>query len=395
MDFAAAQEYVASLGSRGWRLGLERMEELVGLANLQTGPPRQFFHVAGTNGKGSTTAFLQSLLQAAGLRTGAFFSPYVYDMRERVQGPGGLISEADFARITTDLMPHLEDLEASEFEAKTAIGFRYWEETNCDAVALEVGLGGRLDATNVCFPMATAIVSIGLDHTAILGDTLEKIAAEKAGIIKPGVPVVIGEMPAVARKVIEQIATERGAPMFEPIAYHAELNLRGARMPHNFGVALAMLKAAGSSLTTDQINVAGQTATCPGRYETRRLGQKTYILDGAHNADSALALAESLARDGHHNLVLVTNVLEGHDPRTIFAPIARYCAQAIVVPINFHRARLPAETASLLKDFIADTKTAESIADALGQIPADSTVLVTGSFYLLGEVNAILTARNS
>jgi dihydrofolate synthase / folylpolyglutamate synthase len=205
MDYQQAQDYIASLAQRGWRLGLDRMTEFAARADLVgslgDGDSPKFIHVAGTNGKGSVTAMLQSCLVDQGHRTGAFFSPYVVDPRERIQFGREMISKEDLAAIATKLMPIGESLSetefggVTEFEFKTAMGFEYWKQKECDWVALEVGLGGRLDATNIITPASSAIVSISYDHVSILGETLAEIAREKAGVIKPGRPVVVGEMP--------------------------------------------------------------------------------------------------------------------------------------------------------------------------------------------------------
>ncbi|MCH7945095.1 MAG: bifunctional folylpolyglutamate synthase/dihydrofolate synthase, partial [Armatimonadetes bacterium] len=186
LSFDDAVARLGDLRRRGWRLGLDRMQEYVRRLGLQDklgqpGGPK-FIHVAGTNGKGSVVAFLQSMLVEQGFKTGAAYSPYVYDIRERVQLGRKLISKSDFARLAVRLLDVGEDLERTElggpteFELKTALGFAYWAEQGAEWVALEVGLGGRLDATNVVDPAASIIVSIGLDHTHILGETLSEIA---------------------------------------------------------------------------------------------------------------------------------------------------------------------------------------------------------------------------
>ncbi|HEY0866603.1 MAG TPA: hypothetical protein VGE01_04465, partial [Fimbriimonas sp.] len=220
MTYPEALAYVSGLEPRGWRLGLDRMQAFIDRAGLSQNvgrppgtdpagkPGARFIHVAGTNGKGSVTAFLQSMLVEHGYRTGAFFSPYVVDPRERVQFGRSLISESDFASVVAHLKPIAESFSETEFggitefEFKTAVGVEYWRRKRCEWVALEVGLGGRLDATNVVHPACSAIVSIGYDHTQILGDTLEKIAFEKAGIVKPETPLVVGDVPEPARRVI-------------------------------------------------------------------------------------------------------------------------------------------------------------------------------------------------
>ena len=179
----------------GWKLGNERMEALC----TRLGNPQKRYrviHVAGTKGKGSTTALTAGILQDQGHRVGAYFSPYVYDGRERIQVDGEMIGREDFSQLVTLVRPHIEALAATdhgqttEFELKTVLAFLYFAETNVDFACIEVGIGGRLDATNVVAPTVTVITNIGLDHTDLLGDTHAKIAVEKAGIIKPGVPCI-------------------------------------------------------------------------------------------------------------------------------------------------------------------------------------------------------------
>ncbi|MBX7132145.1 MAG: hypothetical protein K1X67_05630, partial [Fimbriimonadaceae bacterium] len=359
MTFEEALNRIASLQTKGWRLGLDRMEEFLRRAGLddalghaakpdphnarptshgwmpvRDGDPRphpqplstgvergvrpRFIHVAGTNGKGSVTAFLQSLLVAQGYRTGATFSPYVYDVRERIQIDGELISREQFAAIAERLWPIAVEMEGTpfegptEFEFKTAMGFAAWKEAGCEWVALETGLGGRLDATNVVTPACSAIVSIGYDHQAILGNTLREISVEKAGIIKLGCPVVIGVMDDEPLKAILDISAERGSPAWvlgRDVQFGADWvegpgfrydglhpGIRGAVQPHNLAVAIAALHAAGAVRDPSQISEGAGRTRLPGRMEERWVDGKLWILDGAHNAESAQSVVDSLYR---------------------------------------------------------------------------------------------------
>ena len=198
MDFDEALAFMQGRLRLGVKLGNERFLAL--LARLGDPQDRlRVIHVAGTKGKGSTTAMAAAVLQAAGYKVGAYLSPYVYDVRERIQVNGEMIPRADFARWVSEIRPHVEALEATEhgptteFELKTAVGLCWLAEQSVDYAVLEVGLGGRLDATNVVSrPLVTVITNIGLDHVELLGETLGEIAREKAGIVKPGVPCVTG-----------------------------------------------------------------------------------------------------------------------------------------------------------------------------------------------------------
>lgn len=418
MTYQDALDYIASLAPRGWRLGLDRMQAFCDAAGLTPalgapGGPR-FIHVAGTNGKGSTTAYLQSLMVEAGHRTGAFFSPYVVDPRERVQLGRELISREELAEIVEELRPVAEAFTETpfggitEFEFKTAVGFRCWQRHACDWVAVEVGLGGRLDATNVVTPAAGIVVSIGLDHTNLLGETLEKIAYEKAGIVKPGVPIVIGEMAPEPRDVIEAVAREVGAPVLrfgEDIFWNdgtvvtpnrriegIRTGIVGEKQGQNFALALAAAEAAGLQLDDDAVRRAAALAYVPGRFEVKEVAGQTFVFDGAHNADSARVLRATLDRQFPGvPITLLTNMIQGHDLESFYAPLADRVGAAHVVPISFHRARPVEETAELLQRMLPRVACHPTIAEGLASARAEGgLVLVTGSFYLVGEVVSAL-----
>ncbi|HJP83607.1 MAG TPA: hypothetical protein VJ835_08895, partial [Fimbriimonadaceae bacterium] len=278
----------------------------------------QFIHVAGTNGKGSVTAYLQSMLIESGYSTGAFFSPFVYDPRERIQIGRKLIPKRIFALLTEWIRPFAESLTDTEFEGvtefefKTAMGFQFWKEVAADWVALEVGLGGRLDSTNIVTPRCSVIVSIGMDHTHILGESYMKIAREKGGIIKPGVPVVLGEMPEPALETLMGIVKERGCEAWvygkeiiwesgavvTPSGKHADLHpgIMGAVQPHNLALAVAAMDAAGATTTLGGLQRGARDAWIPGRMQRVNAEGKNWLLDGAHNRESAVALHKSMAQ---------------------------------------------------------------------------------------------------
>lgn len=407
MDYAEAMAYVSSLAPRGWRLGLDRMAEFARRAGLM-GLPQRYLHVGGTNGKGSVTAYLQHILVASGYRTGAFFSPYVYDPRERIQVGLEMISEAAFAAICTVLRPIEESLSGTpyggvtEFEMKTAIGLAHWYVQQCEYVALEVGLGGRLDSTNIVHPVVSAIVSIGLDHTAILGNTYEEIAYEKAGIIKPGVPVVVGEMPPGAKAVILREAEKRGSQAWRvgtEVLYEMEegglsvrtpvgavdrlqLGLVGERQPHNVSVAIAAVHAAGVATDPDAIRDGVLNTALPGRMERRQWRGREVILDGAHNGEAAETLARTLAG---RRFSVVAGMVSGHDAARLFKQIADIADAVFLSPIDFHRARNPIELAAELQG-IVNVVALDSVGEALQAAHATGLpILVMGSFYLVGE----------
>ena len=421
MDYQQAQEYIASLAQRGWRLGLDRMAEFAKRAQLSgslgDGTSPKFIHVAGTNGKGSVTAMIQSCLVEQGFRTGAFFSPYVVNPRERIQFGREMISEADLAMISTNLKPIGESLSdtdfggVTEFEFKAAMGFEYWKQKNCDWVALEVGLGGRLDATNIIEPASSAIVSISYDHVSILGSTLTEIAREKAGIIKPGKPVVVGEMPDEALSEIERVANENQSMLWrlgKEILWekspsgvristpHSTVNLCpslfGDIQLHNATVAYAALELAGAIQKRSEIESGFARAYLPGRFQRIAFRGKNFVLDGAHNADSASVLARLLTEAKIHPKICITGMLVGHSPEEFFETLGGMVDEFYVAPIDFHRSMNPNDLGKSLSDLGLKTKVFETVQaaiDAAYKVEDSDNILVCGSFYLVGEVTRL------
>jgi dihydrofolate synthase/folylpolyglutamate synthase len=395
------------------RIGLE------GFLGEPGGP--QYVHVAGTNGKGSVTAMIQSCLVEQGFRTGAFFSPYVVDPRERVQFGREMISENDLAEIATKLRPIGESLSetdfggVTEFEFKTALGFEFWKQKQCEWVALEVGLGGRLDATNIIEPSSSAIVSISYDHVNILGNTLQEIAYEKAGIIKPGKPVVVGEMPAEAFNEIERIANELGSTLWKvgrEVAWtkttkgvqistpgstiEVTPSLFGDIQLHNAAVAYSAMELSGAVGDQDALKRGFASAFIPGRFQRIEYGGKRFICDGAHNADSAMVLAKLLAQAKVEPKICVTGMLLGHSPQDFFGPLKDLVSDFYVCPIDFHRAMNPKDLADEMKQMGLKSTQFETVEAALRAaclVEDVEDILVCGSFYLVGEVMQQLQFR--
>ena len=428
MTYEEAVDAINGLEQRGWRLGLDRMSAFCSRAGLTdalgTVASPRYIHVAGTNGKGSTTAFLQSLMVEAGFRTGAFFSPYVVDYRERIQFGRELIGKEDLADLTEELLPigeSLADTEfggATKFEFEAALGFLYWKRKQCDWVALEVGLGGRLDATNVVTPACSVIVSIGLDHVSILGNTVELIAAEKAGIIKPGIPAVMGSLPFDAEAVVRKVAqsndcrlwcygkevrsewTAEGLSIWTPeqAVHGLQLGIEGEIQGHNAALALAAMNAAGVVLNEETVLEGLLRSTAPGRFQRKSLQGRLVILDGAHNAEAAIVLRKAIDEKLPDNpIVLVTNMLQGHEPEGFYGPILARIHAAHVVPIDFVRAVPPDVTADYLRHSVP-TQVHPSVAEGMDAAARDAkngaVILVTGSNYLVGEILRLAAERN-
>ncbi len=426
MNYEESLAWLSGLQGRGWRLGLDRMRAFVrasGLNDVLGGPgsPIQYLHVAGTNGKGSTTAYLQSMLVAQGYRTGGYFSPYVVDPRERIQIGGELIAKKEFAAVATELREVAERFDqteeggVTEFEVKTAMGFLAWKRAGVEVVALEVGLGGRLDATNVVMPAACAIVSISLDHTSILGHTEAEIAREKAGIVKPGVPCVIGPLGEEARSTIRAIAEERDAPLLIAGEAHDRSaeggadrltisvgdawglpGIPGRHQLANARVALATLEA-GGYLRDPQRAARGLAETrLPGRMHEVKLFGRPVLVDGAHNPDSARALVEHLSTSP---IVAIIGMLDGHDPREFFSATALGYIRAkqwgsidhvLAVPVDNPRSLAPEAVAEAARSQGLRAEACVSLEAALRRVNELPTrpkerVVITGSLYLAGE----------
>jgi dihydrofolate synthase / folylpolyglutamate synthase len=409
VTYPEALAYVAALPPRQYRGGVERMQAFLAQAGLDNflGPQPAYFHVAGTNGKGSTTAYLQSILVEAGIRSGAFFSPYVYDPRERIQLGRDLIPEADFARLATELRA-LGREDISEFEFKTALGFAFWKENAVDAVALEVGLGGRFDATNVVRSAATMVVSIGLDHVNILGDTYAEIAFQKAGIFKRGVPAIIGSLNPEAQATTESVALEVGAPLFRlgheiilennAVTIHGteiaglEPGIQGAMQRENMVLAVAAMVLTRTVTDPDILRRGVKHARIPGRFERRTLRGLPCLLDGAHNGEASQVLREGLDRAfPGQKFTLITGMVRGHDAGRFYSPLRDVIEQALFVPVPGPRGRDPQELApgSGLPNATAYEHLPEAVDAALRR---GNPILVTGSFYLLGEIAPMLDA---
>ena len=314
MTYSETVQFLYGLQQHGIKLGLETVRDLL----TRAGEPQRRYpalHIGGTNGKGSTAAMVASILQAAGHRVGLYTSPHLIDFRERIRVNGVMVPEARVTALVETLQAAAApDLAPTFFEFTTALAFQYFAECHIDVAVLEVGLGGRFDATNVVEPLATAITTIGLDHEAYLGPTLEAIAFEKAGIIKPAAPVVIGRIDAPARHVIEARALTEAAPI---VALDREFRCEGPSPAdcHYVGIAAAIrtfvLPAAGT-FSTGQCRLrfglnrigpiaracgisegAVRTGVAAHAWEGRLeiVGETpTVLVDGAHNPAAAVAL---------------------------------------------------------------------------------------------------------
>ena len=366
-------------------------------------PQRSFrtIHVAGTNGKGAVCAILDSCIRASGLRAGRYTSPHLVRINERFFLDGAPIGDEFLERVAgavSRVAP--PDSSLTFFEALTAVAFLVYAEAKPDFVVLETGLGGRLDATNVCEPVLSVITRIGLDHCDWLGDTVEKIAAEKAGIIKPGVPVVLGRNAPEVVEVVKARAGEVGAPfVYAPdVAEESEIplgfSLAGSFNRENAATALAALKTMGLA-GRPHVMDGFSGVVWPGRFQ--RVGR--FVVDGAHNPPAARALAAALREMPVHGdgLTLVAGFCGDKDVDETLRTLAPLVRRAFAVRTNNPRSLAPEALAAKMAAAGIPSVPCESLGVALEhlseELPAFSPdVIVCGSLFLAGEALVALGA---
>jgi dihydrofolate synthase/folylpolyglutamate synthase len=409
-DYAATKEWLFGLKSRGVRFGIDRMALLVEALGH---PQRRYpcLHVAGTNGKGSVCAMLDAVLREAGWRTGLYTSPHLVKLGERVQVNRRILTEAEIVAYANELREHAERLAAidpddhpSFFEFMTGTAFLHFARQQVDIAVIEVGLGGRLDATNVVDPEVAVIASIGLDHCEILGDTVERIVVEKAGILKPGRPVVLGRLPPTALAIAREIAAERGCPVLsvadefgDDIDRYPETNLEGTFQRWNAATAALVARTLSPRwrLTPEIVARGLRRVDWPGRWQRLAVGATPLILDASHNPDGALALEENLGRlvaDTGLRPAVVVGVLGEPRARAILPVVARHAESIhLVVPHQDRASDYRSLERCIPEDFagLVRRTTLEQVfpqPDRCSIAAAGQTVVVTGSIYLLGEV---------
>ena len=398
MTYSEAIQYLYGLQIFGAHFGLENTFRLAALAgNPQT--RLRFIHVAGTNGKGSTCAMLEGIYRSSGLRVGLFTSPHLVSFRERIQVNRQLIHENEIIRLVEELHAANKENDTTLFEFATVMALKFFAEQQCDLVIWETGLGGRLDATNIVTPLASVITNIAFDHQQWLGDTLEKIAAEKEGIIKPGIPVVTATGEPSALAVIEKIAREKNAPLTMVTAEAVRSQPASSSAPPLLGEHQklnASLARATVEVLQGQIPGAGEKIreglvriNWPGRLQLieKSNGQKI-LLDGAHNVAGAQVLRAALEK--HFTTirpVFIFGVLADKnwpDMCRILAPLA---AKILTVPVASGRTADAQELAAAFRsaNSAAEVFAEKNLASALGTCKDNGLVVITGSLYLIGE----------
>jgi len=402
MSYAEAIQFLYGLQMFGANFGLETTRRLAALADNPQEKLR-FIHVAGTNGKGSTCAMLESIYRAAGLRVGLFTSPHLVSFRERIQVNRQLVSEQDIARLVAEMQPLLKqfpgDTHPTMFEVVTVMALKYFAEQKCDLVIWETGLGGRLDATNIVTPLASVITNIAFDHQQWLGDTLEKIAAEKSGIIKPGVPVITATEAPEALAVIKKVAVGKNAPLTIVASDDIESRLArtlappllGEHQKQNTALALATVEVLQRQIPVgvEKIHAGLANVNWPGRLQLVQTpdGRKI-LLDGAHNVAGAEALRATLEKQfADARPLLIFGALADKNWPAICRVLAPLAAKIFTVPVASGRtadARALAEAFSSANP-AAKAVAVKNLAEALNASKDEPFIVITGSLYLVGE----------
>jgi dihydrofolate synthase/folylpolyglutamate synthase len=407
MTYPDAIQFLYSLRWFGAKFGLAntfRLAELAGNAQHEL----RFIHVAGTNGKGSTCAMLESIYRAAGLRVGLFTSPHLVAFGERIQVNRRILPDTAVARLVAEIQPLLRQFAPEEhptfFEVVTVMALRHFAEQKCDLVIWETGLGGRLDATNIVTPLASIITNIQYDHQKWLGETLASIAAEKAGIIKPSVPVVTATDAPEALQVIEDTARRHNAPltlvaaseMWRPPLDSLQLPLLGQHQRMNAAVAVSAVRtlAAQIPMPDETLRAGLSRIHWPGRLQLVAMpAGRQILLDGAHNIGGAETLVAALkAYFPAAKPALVLGILRDKDWPAMCALLAPLAARILLVPVPSERSATPEELAEACQraNPRAPVLHLASLDAALTELGEESFVVIAGSLYLIGEAMELL-----
>lgn len=437
MNYQQAWDYLDSLQFHKIKLGLDAMHSFMG----KVGNPEQSLktvHVAGTNGKGSVSITLLTLLSQAGYRVGLYTSPHLSSVRERFRINDSFITEEKFAELATRIRTVLGDEKITYFEFTTALAFLWFAEENLDLVVLETGLGGRLDATNIVNPYVSVITNVSMDHEAYLGNTIAAVAGEKAGIIKQGVPVVSAVKVGAGLEEVEAVSKAKGAKLFlygdsfhtvkegdgrwkwEGDASFSDTSykdlccsMKGDYQVKNASLALAvieLLKKKGFSFSGEQIRQGLAEVQWPGRLENFCLNRKdrkrgqcsgtagtvSYLLDGAHNPAGVESLVQTLKTECRYNkLLVIWGAMADKDLQKTLPPVAELADVIILTQPEGERSAAPEFLLQNVPDHLQKKcKLHPSVEDAIEEAEIlateDDLILIAGSLYLIGESRKIL-----
>jgi len=422
MNFQQAWEFLDQLQFFKIKLGLDSINRFL----ERLGNPQHHLsciHVGGTNGKGSVGATLCSILSAAGCATGLYTSPHLSSVRERFKINDRFISKQAFARMISRIHEVLDGSQITYFECTTTLALLWFAEQKVDLAILEVGMGGRLDATNVITPLISIITNVSMDHEQYLGNTLSLVATEKAGIIKENIPVISGVADDDSGRVIRRTCRDKKAPLFlldrdffgissDPATGHwryqgmdgvildeLPLVLRGRYQAGNAALALAavqLLRKQGYTLPEEQIRNGLARTRWPGRMETFTQNNRCFLLDGAHNPAGVLALKQTLAAEfAGQRLILVWAAMADKDLQTTLQDIASMAATIIFTRPESERSATPEQLLAILppklrQRALASQSVAEAIERAIQTARPEDLICVAGSLYLVGAARQLL-----
>lgn len=436
MNYQQAWEFLDQLQFFKIKLGLNSMNRfLTQLDNPHHNLP--CIHIGGTNGKGSVGATLCSILTSAGYTTGFYTSPHLSSVRERFKINDTYINKQDFARLISTIVDVLNGNQITYFECTTTLALLWFAEQKIDFAVLEVGMGGRLDATNVVTPLLSIITNVSMDHEQYLGDTLAQVAREKAGIIKDGIPVVSGVADDESGRVIKQTCKDHQAPLFlfgrdfDGVSHDSDhsrwqynglnkmiladlpLAMKGNYQVGNGSLALAavqLLQSRGYIITQDQIRTGLALTRWPGRLESFRLNKLgkivdshsdslQFLLDGAHNPAGVTALKHALEDDfSYARLILVWGAMEDKDLQTILQEIAPLADTIIFTRPEYERSATPEQLqatlpADMQKKAVLASSVEKSIDKARELATEDDLICIAGSLYLVGAARQLLVGE--
>ncbi len=399
MNYREALDWAYHLQVHGIELGLAKMRRLsdaLGL-ELESSERRRFIHVAGTNGKGSVCAMAAAICVASRQRTGLYTSPHLVSFRERIRLGISMIPEEQAAEGLTEIRGKVAEWDhpPTFFEVATALALAWYQRQQVEWIVLETGLGGRLDATNVVTPAVSVITSIGLDHTKYLGSTLAEIAGEKAGIIKPGVPVLSVPQAPEVEEVLREVASRVEAPLTilkNPVPENWDLALAGSHQRWNASLAFASVVSAGLRPEPRAVADALRQVEWPGRFQVVREGR--VILDGAHNPAAAERLVQTWHEQfGEERCTLIVGVLADKDVSGVVRWLVPLASRVICVPVRNPRTMNAGDLACLVSQMVPQMEVTakpglDTAFEHAGAKP--ERILVAGSLFLVGEALAAL-----
>lgn len=395
MIYSEAIEWIYSTQNFGIKLGLDAPAEL--LAQFLAFPTRttKVIHVAGTNGKGSTCALIDSLARSHGVRTGLFTSPHLVDFRERFQVQGEMISEEETAMYLTQIRNLVSDWEhhPTFFEIALALGMKFFRDKECELIVLETGMGGRLDATTAVPADLYVLTPIAMDHAQWLGDSLAEIAGEKAGIIVSDMPVISSLQDKAAARVIAETANRMRAPLTvvtEPVEVYG-VGLAGAHQRENAALALESLHQLGVEMRYDSVKDGLANVEWPGRFELVSDSPVT-VIDGAHNPHAAEILVRTWREQyGEEKPVVIFGAVESKDLSGVLACIGEIAQKIIFTPIDSPKSIEFSDVEGIPELEDLEILQATDIKDAFSITCGQNvSIMITGSLYLVGEYKALI-----